>query len=228
MTTDLPAVRRTVRVRARLAGHLVLAAFIIAVALTYKFASDGLLVLTVVVAGLVGAQFLPHWWVRRTDRRLAAVLSRRVTHPARLGWREVLGVPRAAVAAVAFVGTVALAGYALSSADSSARYAGAVLLIGSCGVAVAMLVQLRHALTHPVVADDESALAADLALRAEDARDAMTPTILWALPASTVLGTTAGWSTGAWMVFIVLNAAALTVVNLGIHCGRLSGAKVTR
>jgi hypothetical protein len=40
--------------------------------------------------------------------------------------------------------------------DVAARYATVVPLIGLCGVAVGMLVQLHHVVTHPVVADDEA------------------------------------------------------------------------
>jgi hypothetical protein len=214
------AARRAVRQRARLAAHVMLALFILAVALTYKenrkTASHGLVVLTLIVVGLVVAQSLLHWWVRRTDRRLGAGLPRRVTHSARLGWRTVLGVPRAAFALVALAGAVVLALCALASPDGSTRYAGVVLLIGSGGVALAMLVQLRHVLTRPVVADDEASLDADLVMRVEDARDAAAPNVLWALPAASVLGSAIGWWNDAWAVFIVFNAVAYALVTGGM------------
>jgi hypothetical protein len=73
----LLAGRLAVRRRSQFAAQLVLAAFIIAVALTYKFAPYGLVVLTFAVAAMIAAQSLLHWLVRRTDRRLGESLPRR-------------------------------------------------------------------------------------------------------------------------------------------------------
>ncbi|MFJ7073719.1 hypothetical protein [Streptomyces sp. NPDC098781] len=226
--TPLLARRLAVRWGARLAAQLLLAAFIVAVALTYAIdlpagaADDGsgpdrrwsLLVLTAVVAGLVLAQTLLDWWVRRVDRRAGATLRRRAAHPIRPGWRTVLGVPRAVFAVATFAGATALAIGSLTVRDDAARYAGAVLLIALCGVAVGMVVQLRHILTRPVVADDEASLTADVLLRIEDAREVATPTVVWCLPVASVLDTGLGWWTTAWLVFVALSVLALLLITV--------------
>jgi hypothetical protein len=225
--TPLLARRLAVRWGARLAAQILLAAFIIAVALIYVSdrpagaADDGsgayrrwsLLVLTAVVVGLVLAQSLLDWWVRRVDRRAGATLRRRAAHPVRLGWRTVLGWPRAAFAVATFAGATALAIGSLTVQDSAARYAGVVLLIALCGVAVGMVVQLRHVLTRPVVADDEASLAADVLMRVEDAREVATPTVVWCLPVVSVLGSGLGWLTTAWLVFVALSALTLVLIT---------------
>ena len=46
-----------------------------------------LLVLAALVVGLLLAQSLLDWWVRRVDRRAGATLPRRAAHPIQLGWR---------------------------------------------------------------------------------------------------------------------------------------------
>lgn len=227
--TPLLATRLAARQRARLAAAVLLAAFIIAVALIYVAALpagaavDGsgsyrhwsLLVLTAVVVVLVLAQSLLDWWVRRVDRRAAATLPRRAAHPVRLGWRTVLGWPRAAFAVATFAGGMVLAIGALTVQGSTARYAALILLIGLCGVAVGTAVQLRHVLTHPVVADDEVSLTADVIMRVEDARDVTTPTLVWCLPTVSVLATAPGWWITAWVVFIALSAFALALITVG-------------
>ena len=225
--TPLLATRLAVRRRARLAGAVLLAVFICAVALAYvsyrpaggavdgsgSFRRGSLLVLTAMVIGLVLAQSGLDWWVRRVDRRAGATLPRRAAHPVRLGWRAVLGWPRAALAGATFAGAAALATGALAVPDSTTRYAAVVLLIGLCGVAVGMVVQLRHVLTAPAVADDEVSLNADVIMRVEDARDVATPTVVWSLPVVSVFDTGLGWWNAAWLVFIVLGVVALALVN---------------
>jgi hypothetical protein len=220
--TPLLATRLAARRRTRLAASVLLAAFIIAVALTYTgttFDGSGsyrrwsLLVLTTMVVGLVLAQSLLDWWVRRVDRRAGATLPRRAAYPVRLGWRTVLGWPRAAFAVATFAGATALAIGVLTIQDSTARYAAVVLLIGLCGVAVGTVVQLRHILTHPVVADDEVSLTADVIMRVEDARDVAAPTVVWSLPVVSVFSTAFGWWNAAWLVFIVLSVIALALIN---------------
>jgi hypothetical protein len=224
--TPVLATRLAVRRRARLAGAVLLAVFILAVALTYvsdlPIAADGfeslrrgsLLVLTALVIGLVLAQSLLDRWVRRVDGRAAATLPRRAAHSVRPGWRTVLGWPRAAVAVTTFAGATALAVGALSIRDATTRYAAVVLLIGLGGVAVGMVVQLRHVLTHPAVADDEASLTTDLAMRVEDAREIATPSAVWSLPVASVFTTGLGWWLAAWMAFIVLTTAALVLVTM--------------
>jgi len=225
--TPLLAARLAVRRRARLAAAVLLAAFICAVALTYVsdlpagntaegFTSHrrwSLAVMAALVAGLVLAQSLLDRWVRRVDRRAAATLPRRAAHPVRLGWRTVLGPPRAALTAVTYAGTAVLAVGAVTMRDPATRYAAVLLLIALGGVAIGMLVQLRHVLTYPAVADDEVSLTADVIMRVEDAREVATPTVVWSLPVVSVFATAPGWWTAAWLVFIVLGVVALTLIN---------------
>ncbi|MCO1654018.1 hypothetical protein [Pseudonocardia humida] len=224
--TPLLATRLAVRRRARVAVSLLLAAFLCAVALVYvsELPADpevdgpgsdrpwSLLVLTVVVVGLVLAQSLLDRWIRRVDRRAAATLPRRAAHPVRLGWRTVLGVPRAAFALATFAGATAMAVGALTGPDPTGRYAAVLLLVGLCGVAVVMLLQLRHVLTHPAVADDEVSLTVDVLMRVEDARDVTVPTVVWSLPVVSVFATAPGWWTTAWLVFIALSVVALALI----------------
>jgi len=222
--TPLLATRLAVRRRVRLAASVVLAAFIVGVALTYTGGMvDGsghrrwlLWVLTALVVGLVVAQSLLDWWVRRVDRRAGAALPRRVAHSVRLGWRTVLGWPRAAFAAATFAGATALAIGTLTLPNSTARYAAVILLMGLCGLAVGVVVQLRHILTHPVVADDEVSLTADVIMRVEDARVGAAPTAVWSvwsLPVVSVFSTTLGWWNAAWLAFIVLSVVALALIE---------------
>jgi hypothetical protein len=223
--TPLLATRLAVRRRTRLAADVLVAAFIIAVALVYTIsrpsAVDGsgpyrhwsLLVLTAVVIGLLLAQSLLDRRVRKVDRRAAGALPRRVAHPVRLGWRTVLGPPHASFAVATFAGALALAIGALTVQDSSARYAALVLLIGVCGAAVGTAVQLRHVLTHLAVADDEVSLTADVIMRVEDARNIATPTVVWSLPVVSVFDTPLGWWNAAWLVFIVLSVIALALIT---------------
>ncbi|ROP42491.1 hypothetical protein [Saccharothrix texasensis] len=222
--TALLATRLEVRRRARLAASVLLAAFLIAVALTYTGGTvDGsgdrrwsLLVLTALVVGLVLAQSSLDWWVRRVDRRAGATLPRRAAHPVRLGWRTVLGRPRAAFAVATFAGGTAPAIGTLTLDDPTARYAAVILLIGLCGLAVGVVVQLRHVLTHPVVADDEVSLTADVIMRVEDARVGAAPTAVWSvwsLPVVSVFSTAFGWWNAAWVAFIVLSVIALALIE---------------
>ena len=222
--TPLLAARLAVRRRARLAASVLLAAFLIAVALTYTGGmADGsgsrrwlLLVLTALVIGLVLAQSLLDWWVRRVDRRVGARLPRRAAYPVRLGWRTVLGWPRAVFAATTFAGAAALAIGALTLHNSTARYAAVILLIGLCGLAIGIVVQLRHVLTHPVVADDEVSLTADVIMRVEDARVGAVPNAVWSvwsLPVVSVFSTAFGWWNAAWIAFIVLSVAAQALIE---------------
>ncbi|SNS00035.1 hypothetical protein [Actinacidiphila glaucinigra] len=225
--TPLLATRLAVRRRTRLAGQILLAAFIIAVALVYtgtrtaevrvggsgSYRPWSLLVLTAVVVALVLAQALLDRRVRQVDRLAGATLPRRAAHPVRLGWRTVLGRPRAAFAAATFAGAMVMAIGALTAQDSTARYAALLLLIGLCGIAVGVVVQLRHVLTHPVVADDEVSLTADVIMRVEDAREVATPTVVWSLPVVSVFETALGWWNVAWLAFIVLSVITFALIT---------------
>lgn len=218
--TPLLAVRLAARRRVRVAASVLLALFLIATALVYA-ASLGaepggrapLLVLTAVVIALVVGQSLLDSWVRRVDRRVAATLRRRVAHPRRLGWRTVVGLPRAVFAGATFAGAVGLAIAALAVGDTTGRYAAVILLIGLCGVAVVTGVQLRHLLTHPAVAYDETSLTADAIMRVEDAREVSMPTVSWCLPTVSLLAAVPGWWTAAWLAFIVLGVVALALIT---------------
>ncbi|MCF1599390.1 hypothetical protein [Streptomyces muensis] len=226
--TPLLATRLAARRRTRLTGDVLLAAFIIAVALIYTIdlsvdtSVDGtgtyrhwsLLALTVVVATLVLAQSLLDRRVRRADRRAGTTLPRRAAHPIPLGWRTVLGRPRAAFATATFMGAALLAIATLATQDSTARYPALVLLIALGGVAVGMIVQLRHVLTHPTVADDEVSLTADVIMRIEDARNVATPTAVWCLPVVSVFATALGWWITAWFAFIALSALTHSLITL--------------
>ncbi|GID32488.1 hypothetical protein [Paractinoplanes brasiliensis] len=221
------AARLTVRRRARLAAAILPAAFLIATALVYVSALPlrstggglgtqqrwGLVALTALVAALVLGLSLLDRWVRRVDQRAGAELPRRAAHTVRPGWRTVLGVPRAAFLAVTYTGAAVLAIAALITRDGAARYAAVILLIGLGGVAAGTAVQLRHVLTHPVVADDESSLKADFLMRVEDAHAVALPTVVWSLPVVSVFDTGLDpWNTG-WLVFIVLSVIALALIT---------------
>ncbi|WP_327010465.1 hypothetical protein OHA72_26335 [Dactylosporangium sp. NBC_01737] len=225
--TPLLATRLAARRRKRVAAAALLAVFICAVALVYVTtlpldpAVDGLgpdrrralLVVTAMVIGLVLAQSLLDRWVRRVDQRAGATLPRRAAHPLRPGWRAVLGVPYAAFTAGTFAGAAALAIAALTVQDASARYSAVVLLLGLCGAAASTLAQLHHVLTHPVVADDEVSLNADVIMRTDDAREVAVPTMVWTLPVVSVFTAPLGNWHLAWMVFIAASAVALVLVN---------------
>ncbi|MBB3100343.1 hypothetical protein FHR83_008065 [Actinoplanes campanulatus] len=229
--TPIPmlAARLTVRRRARLGAAILPAVFLCATALVYvsalpiRPADDGLgtqqrwalVVLTVLTAGLVLGLSLLDRWVRRVDQQAGAGLPRRAAHSVRPGWRTVLGVPRATLLAVTYAGAAVLAIAALTVRDGAARYAAVILLIGLCGVAAGTAVQLRHVLTHPVVADDEGSLKADFLMRVEDAREVAVPTVVWSLPVVSVFDTGLDpWNSG-WLVFIILSVIALVLITVG-------------
>ena len=225
--TPMLVARLTVRRRARLAAAVLPAAFLCATALVYvsalpiRPADDGLgtqrrwalVVLTALVTGLVLGLSLLDRWVRRVDQQAGAELPRRATHSVRPDWRTVLGVPRATLLAITYAGAAVLAIAALTMRDDAARYAAVILLIGLCGVAVGTAVQLRHVLTHPVVADDEGSLRADLLMRVEDAREVAVPTVVWSLPVVSVFDTGLDpWNSG-WLVFMILSVIALALIT---------------
>ncbi|GIJ50216.1 hypothetical protein Val02_71020 [Virgisporangium aliadipatigenens] len=236
--TPLLAMRLTARRQRRLAAAVLLAAFLILVALAYTGALGGsgayrrwsLLAVAALVAGLVLAQALLDRWVRRVDRRAGATLRRRAAHPVRLGWRTVLGVPHAAFAVTTFVGAAVLAIGVLTVRDPMARYAALILLIGLGGLAAGVVVQLRHILTHAVVADDADSLTADVVMRVEDARDVAVPTVVWSLPVVSVFSTAFGWWNVAWIGFVVLSVVALALIDRrsprsGVVARRATGAR---
>ncbi|WP_433833658.1 hypothetical protein ACQP2E_19450 [Actinoplanes sp. CA-015351] len=210
----LIAARLTARRRAGIAASVLLALFLIAVALVYTLTlgdephpGTSLLYLSAAVITLVAGLALIDQQVRRADRRAAATLARRVAHPGRLGWRTLLGVPRAVFALVTFAAALVVAIGALPGIEAT------ILLIGLCGVGAGMGVQLRHLLTHPAVADDEVSLTADAVMRVEDARNLAAPTVVWCLPVVSLLAAVPGWWMAAWLAFVVLGTVALIVIN---------------
>jgi len=106
--------------------------------------------------------------------------------------------------------------------DGAARYAAVILLIGLCGAAAGTAVQLRHVLTHPVVADDEGSLKADFLMRVEDAREVGLPTVVWSLPVVSVFDNGLDpWNTG-WLAFVILSVIALALITAGDVRGALA------
>ncbi len=219
--TPLLADRLAVRRRARLAAHVILALLIIASALAATSAFGGfqsprplpLLALTVLVAGLLLAQSLLDWWVRRVDQRAGASLSRRAAHLIQPGWRAVLGRPYAVFTVATFTGAMVLAGSALAVPDPTVRQLAVVLLIGLLGVTAISAMQLRHLLRRPVVAEDEESLTADVIMRVEDARDLTTPSVQWSLPMVLLFGTAPGWWSAAAVAYLILGLVACIVLN---------------
>jgi hypothetical protein len=231
LPTPLLASRLAVRRRARLAAHVILAVLIIASALaaTFDRFADSvrplpLLALAVLVAGLLLAQLLLDWWVRRVDQRAGATLSRRAAHLIQPGWRAVLGRPYAVFAVAVFVGAMVLAGSALAVPDPTVRQLAVVLLIGLLGVTAITAMQLRHLLRRPVVAQDEESLTADVIMRVEDARELTTPSVQWSLPMVLLFGTAPGWWSAAAVVYLILGLVAF----VALHSRMPSSAMVAR
>jgi uncharacterized integral membrane protein len=218
--TPLLAGRLAVRRQARLAAHVILAVLIIASALaSVTFGGPRpqrplqLPALTAVVAGLLLAQSLLDRWVRRVDQRAGATLSRRAAHLIQPGWRAVLGRPYAVFTAATFAGAIVLTGSALAVPDPTVRRPAVVLLIGLLGATAIFALQLRHLLRHPVVAEDEESLTADVIMRVEDARVLATPNVQWALPMVLLFGTAPGWWSAASVAYLVLGLVAFIVLN---------------
>ncbi|GIH28681.1 hypothetical protein Aph01nite_69910 [Acrocarpospora phusangensis] len=230
--TPLLASRLVVRKRARIAAAVILAVLIMASALAATSAFGGsqpqrplpLLALTALVAGLLLAQSMLDWWVRRVDQRAAATLSRRAAHVIQPGWRDVLGQPYAVFAVVTFAGALVLAGSALAVPDPTVRQLAVVLLIGLLGVTAIIAMQLRHLLRRPVVAEDEESLTADVIMRVEDARDLITPGVQWSLPMVLLFGTAPGWWSAAAVAYLLLGLVAF----VAIHARTPSSATMAR
>ncbi|MEV7802969.1 hypothetical protein AB0O28_08490 [Microbispora sp. NPDC088329] len=236
--TPLLADRLAVRRRARIAAHLILAVLIIASALAASYdrlASSAfggfqphrplpLLALTASVAGLLLAQSLLDWWVRRVDQRAGASLSRRAAHLIQPGWRAVLGRPYAVFAVATFAGAMVLAGSALAVPDPTVRQLAVVLLIGLLGVTAIIAMQLRHLLRRPVVAEDEESLTADVIMRVEDARDLTVPSAQWSLPMVLLFGTAPAWWSAAAVAYLILGLVAC----VALHAKTPSSATVAR
>ncbi len=218
--SPLLAARLAVRRRAKLADSLLLTAFLLGAALTHAFrltyATSSrlpLLALTALVVGLLVAQWLLGWRVRRVDQRAGAQLSRRVAHSVKLGWPAVLGWPYAVFAVAAFTSAVLLAVSVLPVSDSGLRYGAFVVLIGLAGAGAGTIMQLRQVLASPAVAEDEASLTADVIMRVEDARTLVTPSLVWSLPAIFLYGESLGWWNAVSLVLVVAGALALGLIQ---------------
>ncbi|MGN9847153.1 hypothetical protein ACTMTI_54630 [Nonomuraea sp. H19] len=228
--TPLLASRLAVRRRARLAAQVILTVLILASAAAAAFGGFPphrplpLLALTALVAGLLLAQSLLDWWVRRVDQRASTTLSRRAAHLIQPGWRAVLGQPYAVFTVATFAGAMALAGSALAVPDPTVRQLAVILLIGLLGVTAIIALQLRHLLTRPVVAEDQESLTADVIMRVEDARDLTTPNVQWSLPMVLLFGTAPGWLSAASVAYLILGLVAC----VALHARTPSSATVAR
>jgi hypothetical protein len=214
--TPLLASRLAVRRRARLATLVIPGVLIVASGLAARSAFGDFpphrplsrLALAALVVGLLLAQSLLDWWVRRVDQRAGATLSRRAAHPIQPGWRAVLGQPYAFFAVATSAGAMVLAGSALAVPDPTVRQLAVVLLIGLLGATAITAMQLRHLLRRPVVAEDEESLTADVIMRVEDARDRVMPSMLLSLPIVLLFGTAPGWWGAAAVAYLILNPVA--------------------
>jgi hypothetical protein len=219
--TPLLAARLAVRRRAKVADSLLLAAFLIGAALTHvlrlTYAASSwlpLLVLAALVVGLLMAQWLLGWWVRRVDRRAGAQLARRVAHPVELGWPAVLGRPYAIFTVATFAGALLLAVSVLPVSDSDLRYGAIVVLISLAGAGAGVIMQLRQVLASPAVAEDEASLTADVVMRVEDARALVTPSLVWTLPAIFLYGESLGWWNAVSLALVVAGVLALWLIQI--------------
>ncbi|TQM79893.1 hypothetical protein FHX81_2205 [Saccharothrix saharensis] len=220
--TPLLAARLAARWRANVVGSVLLALFMMGAALTHALRLPAdvtsswqpLLVPAALVVGLLTGQWLLGRWVRRADRRAGARLSRRVAHPAQLGWAAVVGRPYAVFTVVSFAGAALLAVSVLPVPDPGLRDGAIVVLIGLAGAGVGTVVQLRQVLASPAVAEDEASLTADVIMRVEDARALVTPSLVWMLPVIFLYGGSLGWWNAASLAFVVAGATAFCLLQV--------------
>ncbi|GAA4079310.1 hypothetical protein [Nonomuraea soli] len=216
--TPVLASRLAVRRRARLGTHIMLAALIMGSSLVAALSGFRpqplpMLALAALVAGLLVGQSLLDWWVRRVDQRAGATLSRRAAHSIQPGWQEVLGRPYAAFVAATVAGAMALAGSALGVPDPTVRHMAVVLLICLLGGSAVMVLQLRHLLRRPVVAEDEESLTADVIMRIEDARELTMPSVQWSLPMVLVFGFAPAWWGAAAVAYVLVGLGAFVAIQ---------------
>lgn len=220
--TPLLAARLAVRRRANVVNSLLLAGFMIGAALTHAVTLPAdvtsswpsLLVLTALVVGLLVAQWLLGWWVRRVDRQAGARLPRRVAHPVQLGWPAVLGRPHAAYTVASFTCALLLAASVLPVPDPGLRSGAIIVLIGLVGAAAGTVMQLRQVLASPAVAEDEASLTADVVMRVEDARDLVTPSLVWLLPVIFLYGDSLGWWNAVSVALLVAGAVVFSLIKV--------------
>ncbi|MFG1925053.1 hypothetical protein [Cryptosporangium sp. NPDC048952] len=209
--TPLLAARLDVRRRAKLADSVLLAVFLLGAALARVLGQ--LVVLTVLVVALLVGQWLVGRWVRRVDQRVGAELPRRVAHPVKLGWSDVLGLPYAIFTVASYAGAFLLAASVLPVDDSELRYGAIVVLISLVGAGAGLVLQLRYLLASPAVAEDEASLMADIVMRVEDARTLVTPSLVWSLPAILLYGESLGWWNAISVVLVVAGVLALALIH---------------
>jgi hypothetical protein len=161
----------------------------------------------VFVLVVVLARWLALRAVRRADRRIGAALSRRVAHPTPFGWRAVLG-RRLAIPALTFGGAVGIGvAAAVLARTTQDLMMVAVLLLGVAVLAAMTAVEIAEILRRPALAEDAASLAADDALRIDDARGVATsplPVLLAALTATSLTPSAASSLTGFSFAFIGL------------------------
>ncbi|MFF5232918.1 hypothetical protein [Dactylosporangium sp. NPDC000521] len=218
--TDLLVARLAARQRARLADSVVLAVVIIIASFAQAASlSDNaprrlvLAVLATATVGLLLARLLIARRLAEADRRAGAALPRRAAHTVKPGWRVLLGRARAALGLAAIGVTVGLALSALTVSDPQVRQGAVILLVAVLGVAAGTVVQLRHLLTSPVVAEDETSLAVDVILRLEDARETNSPAVMWSLPVVLLCGFAPAWWNVAAFGAVVLGTLALVLIE---------------
>ncbi|MET8148399.1 hypothetical protein ACIBSW_32495 [Actinoplanes sp. NPDC049668] len=220
--TPLLAARLAVRRQAKLANSILLAAFLIGAALTHALGLPTtvtsswpqLAALAVLAIGLLVAQWLLGWWVRRADRQAGAQLVRRVAHPVELGWVAVLRWPYVVFTIATFTAAMLLAVSVLPIPDTALRNGATVVLIGLAVAGAGTVMQLRQVLASPAVADDEASLTADVIMRVEDARALVTPSLVWSLPAIFLYGESLGWWNAAALALVVAGVLAFALIQL--------------
>jgi hypothetical protein len=136
-----------------------------------------------------------------------------VAHPVQLGWRTVLGPPYAAFAAGTFTAATAVAVGALTAPDTIVRYGAVIVLIGLLGVAAGSVLQLRHLLARPALAEDEDSLTADIIMRVEDARELAMPGVVYSLPVVLLFGNVLGWWNAAAIILVLVATVTLSIIH---------------
>jgi hypothetical protein len=225
--TPSPLLVARLRVRRRITAALLVAAVAIGVVVVVRndhIAGDSIeswrgsavdrlagtvaLVLFVVLARAVAMRA-----VRRADRRIGAALTRRVTRATPLGWRAVLNRRRAAIAVVNYGGAVGLGvAAAVLANNGNDRLVVAVALLGVVAVAALGAAQFGAALRRPALAEDAVTLAADDALRVDDAREQLIsplPALLVTLAGTSLTPSVTSSLATFGCVLIVFNALAV-------------------
>ncbi len=157
------------------------------------------------------------------DRRIGAALTHRAAHPVPPAWHDLLGRRALAVGAGMYAAALALgAAAAVAAGTAQDRLIVLMLLAGLAGLAALTAAEVAAALRRPTLAEDAGSLAADDALRAEDARTAVTspmPVLLAEFTALALPGETASRLASVCVVAAVL-ACAVSVWGEAAAAGR--------